>query len=409
MVFRTSEDKDASLVKLKEASVWATQYNNRPVSISNISYLLQYGKVKKYSFNGSTCVDINELKSYYDQIKNECDWKKALGEDLNWKLSFSEYSESERTKHVHRIHPYKGKFIPQLVEYFLDSRVDDYKKTIYFTKGDIILDPFAGSGTTLVQANELGIHAVGADISAFNAMISNVKIERHDVARLNRIINQITVKLIEFNKNNINAAFEKRLQCELDKFNEKYFPSPDYRRKINLKEIEEGEYSTRCENEFLPIYYSLVEEYKLEIYKKENDSFLATWYLLPVRNEIDFVFNEIKNVEDKNLKKVLAVILSRTARSCRATTHADLGTLKEPVTRTYYCKKHGKICKPLFSILDWWIRYSNDSIKRIIEFDKLRTDTFQICLAADSSTVDLIAEVEQKNAKLAELIKEKKD
>lgn len=150
MIFKTSEKNDASLVGLKEASVWATQYNNRPVSLSNISYLLQYGKINKYSLNGFTCVDINELKNYYDQIKNESNWKKALGEDLNWKLSFSEYSESERTKHVHRLHPYKGKFIPQLVEYFLDSKTDEYKKDIYFRKGDIVLDPFAGSGTTLV-------------------------------------------------------------------------------------------------------------------------------------------------------------------------------------------------------------------------------------------------------------------
>jgi len=40
---------------------------------------------------------------------------KTLGNDLN----FSNVKESERTKHVHRLHPYLGKFIPQLVEVFL--------------------------------------------------------------------------------------------------------------------------------------------------------------------------------------------------------------------------------------------------------------------------------------------------
>ena len=64
-------------------------------------------------------------------------------------------------------------------------------------------------------------------------------------------------------------------------------------------------------------------------------------------------------------------------RSCRATTHSDLATLKEPITATYYCSKHGKICKPLFSILSWWERYSEDTILRLADFDKLRTDTFQ--------------------------------
>lgn len=99
-----------------------------------------------------------------------------------------------------------------------------------------------------------------------------------------------------------------------------------------------------------------------------------------MRKEIDFLSNEIKSIRDADVKKVLIVILSRTARSCRATTHADLATLKEPVTTTYYCKKHGKICKPIFSVSKWWEYYTKDTLNRLQEFDKLRTDTFQICL-----------------------------
>jgi len=34
-------------------------------------------------------------------------------------LSFRNVPEYERTKHVHRLHPYLGKFIPQLAEFFL--------------------------------------------------------------------------------------------------------------------------------------------------------------------------------------------------------------------------------------------------------------------------------------------------
>ncbi|MCF7913369.1 MAG: site-specific DNA-methyltransferase [Candidatus Cloacimonetes bacterium] len=147
---------EARMLNLKEASRWASNYVGRDVTTSNISYLIQYGRIRKYADNGSLLIDKEDLKKYYDSFIQETQWKKILGDDLNWNLSFTEYKESERTKHVHRLHPYKGKFIPQLVEYFLDSHTDEYKKETYFEPGDIVLDPFCGSGTTLVQANELG-------------------------------------------------------------------------------------------------------------------------------------------------------------------------------------------------------------------------------------------------------------
>jgi len=105
---------------------------------------------------------------------------------------------------------------------------------------------------------------------------------------------------------------------------------------------------------------------------------------------------------------MLAIILSRTIRSCRATTHADLATLKQPVTKTYYCKKHGKICKPIFSIKGWWQRYTTDTLRRLKEFDKLRTNTFQICLTGDSRTIDIYEEIKKRKPELASLLSKQK-
>ena len=148
------DDDKKELLTIKTARIWASKYLNKNVTESNISYLIQYGKIRKIESNGSIYVDKDELKKYYDSFygRRDINWKNQLGKDLNWNLSFDYLKEADTTKHVHRLHPYKGKFIPQLVEYFLDDHTDEFKRKVYFQKGDIVLDPFCGSGTTLTHA-----------------------------------------------------------------------------------------------------------------------------------------------------------------------------------------------------------------------------------------------------------------
>jgi hypothetical protein len=97
----------------------------------------------------------------------------TLDLDLSW--SEAALPERERTKHVHRLHPYHGKFIPQLVEVLLGR---------YLAPGDHVLDPFAGSGTTLVQALESGLDATGVDVAAFNCLLMRVKTAPYDLGEL---------------------------------------------------------------------------------------------------------------------------------------------------------------------------------------------------------------------------------
>lgn len=398
------------LLTIKEASKWASDFLKKDVTTSNISYLIQYGLIKKYGENGSAQVSKEELHNYYKEYKKsrQDNWKNKLGDDLNWALSFDQYKESETTKHVHRLHPYKGKFIPQLVEYFLDDHTDNFKKETYFKPGDIVLDPFSGSGTTLVQACELGIHAIGIDISVFNSMIGNCKVTTYNLTDVQLEINKITQKLRSFISNSNVIDFENELLGELYKFNSKYFPVPNYKYKVKRNEINEKVYGASKEEQFLPIYYKLLDKYNIKLKQNSEASFLDKWYIQQVREEIEFVHKEIQKIDDINIRNIISVILSRTIRSCRATTHSDLATLVEPVVTTYYCKKHRKICKPLFSILKWWNTYSKDTIKRLSYYQQIKKDTYHVCLTGDSRTINIINELKNINPDFAELLKNQK-
>src|SRR3989339_1859400 len=105
-------------------------------------------------------------------------------EDLNLNWRERDLPEMERTKHVHRLHPYMGKFIPQLVEIFLRK---------YRPK--LVYDPFCGSGTTLVEANALGVDSVGTDISLFNVLLSRVKTYKYDSKILDKDLRDILKKV----------------------------------------------------------------------------------------------------------------------------------------------------------------------------------------------------------------------
>jgi len=68
------------LLTIKEASLWASNYLNKEITTSNISYLIQYGKIKKHGENGNVAVNKYDLISYYkNNYLRESDWREKLG------------------------------------------------------------------------------------------------------------------------------------------------------------------------------------------------------------------------------------------------------------------------------------------------------------------------------------------
>ncbi len=245
----------------------------------------------------------------------------VLGSDL----TFSNIKESERTKHVHRLHPYLGKFIPQLVEVFLKK---------YFKKGDTIIDPFSGSGTTLVEANALGINSIGIELAPFNVIIQKVKTSQYDLAQVEKDIRDALLRLEEFSYKLRNGA---------------------------VSHID------------------------------TSSSYLKEWFSEIALQEMLFYRNIISEYQSR---EVLMVILSRAARSARLIPHYDLARPKKPIRETYWCIKHKRYCTPIQEAYKFIRRYSIDTIERLKAFDKVRTDAFVKIIQGDARTVNLPSELQ---------------
>jgi len=238
--------------------------------------------------------------------------------NLNWKEK--DLPEKIRTKHVHRLHPYMGKFVPQLVEIFLRK-----------FEPKLVYDPFCGSGTTMVEANALGIDSVGTDISIFNVLLSKIKTNKYDIELLGKESNEILNRLCEYKKN----------------FS-------------NVKKTD-------------------------DLFLTKNE-YLNDWFADQSRKELLCYLRLISDYKNQDLFKI---ILSRSARSARLVRHFDLDFPKKPQNGPYHCYKHSRECKPVQEAYKFLNRYTIDTINRIKEFNQIRSNAKVEVFHDDSRKVKL--------------------
>lgn len=91
--------------------------------------------------------------------------------------------------HTHGFHKYPAKFIPHIPKWAITKYLNG-------NKDKFVLDPFCGSGTTLVESVLAGYNSIGVDIDPLSAMISKVKTTRVDETEL-KIISSWLVKEIK--------------------------------------------------------------------------------------------------------------------------------------------------------------------------------------------------------------------
>ena len=112
------------------------------------------------------------MKVYYDKFINlEKKYRVVYPESANATYtSLLNYSD-DLNKPFQRWYRYKEGFSVELVE----QLIREYSKH----KKGIILDPFSGSGSTLLAANEMGYSGVGFEVNPFSFFLSKCKLEKY--------------------------------------------------------------------------------------------------------------------------------------------------------------------------------------------------------------------------------------
>jgi DNA modification methylase len=312
----------------------------------NIRDYIQRGRIAKFNasgekvtraLNGTLRVSLTEVKAFLALVDKREERHHHAG--LHPELGFYDVPERERTKHVHRLHPYLGKFIPQLVEWFLRH---------HFQPGQWVLDPFMGSGTTLVQGNELGLASIGVDLSPFNCLIARVKTDRYDLGHARSDLLDIESRVQRFT-NELNAVDDPTLAL---------FPEE---RATDLAQ---------------------------KLIKDCTSAYLNTWFAPRALQEMLYYRSLIPEYRYQDL---LRITLSRAVRSSRLIPHFDLATPRRPIPvgEMYWCRKHDRYCLPIDNCLEKIHAYSEDAARRLETFARLRSNEPAIVVQGDSRNVDL--------------------
>ena len=151
--------------------------------LDNIQFIyeLALARLELHSFNPDLKVT-NDFREFelkddgnFEILKRRLAYFKTVNGDYSDYYYLQKYNQTKSVNQysTHWIYPYKGKFHPQMIRALMNI--------IKIQNGETLFDPFVGSGTAVLEAQILGVNAIGLDISPLCVLISKVKTESVDV------------------------------------------------------------------------------------------------------------------------------------------------------------------------------------------------------------------------------------
>lgn len=96
------------------------------------------------------------------------------------------------TPNTHGFHKYPAKFIPQIPGWAIRRYLGEQRN-------NLVIDPFSGSGTTLVEAALSGNSSIGVDIDPLSVLIAKVKTTSLDIPLLNTVLTWFRTSIRGYN------------------------------------------------------------------------------------------------------------------------------------------------------------------------------------------------------------------
>lgn len=188
---------------------------------------------------------------------------------------------------------YIGKFPPQIVRKFFED---------YLSKGDIVVDPMCGGGTTLIEAMLQGVKSHGFDINPVSRLISQVATRYLDPEKISNAINVFSNETWEIGSEentlwSINKSRKNKVVKPKNLFgNEKYF-SPESIEQISLIQNFIDEQSNKdIANFFQVALLSIFRQVSLANVKKMNVEIDETKTVKPVLPTFLSKINEMQKI-----------------------------------------------------------------------------------------------------------------
>ena len=183
--------------------------------------------------------------------------EKSKYKDETW-----DFRDADTKEYTHCFHKYPAMMIPQIARKLLD---------MYSVEGGWLLDPYCGTGTSLVEASMFGMNSVGCDINPLVRLIAAAKTTPIDLRMLDLALRRLDDAIFR-------AAFAKNIPST---------PVPDV---LNL-------------------------EY---------------WFSKDATKCLSFIRNYIVSVEDEVIRNFLWMAFSETVRECSYTRNGEFKLYRMP-------------------------------------------------------------------------------